>query len=466
MNSDILDLASAYASSTYLTQAEGSRLSVTGKFRDLLAQRRLPDDGWSEDAIELFLREISLWDSNNFPGKSAVGEREGRCFSRIVQRRHWSLTHGIGRSGDVNAEQPKAAGSSFLLTLTKVLVRDVLKNMCGISRVPKEIVVLPVATGMGLMLGMTAVSQLHRDTNRRNVIWSRIDQKSCIKSMTFDPSLTVHCVEQTYAHDGLVTDVGGIKTLITSLGADTIHSIVLTTSTFAPRTPDDVPSVAVLCKDNNIPLVVNNAYGLQCTKCCHLINEAIRVGRLDLVVQSTDKNFGVPVGGSILFGPLAERVNAIYPGRASLSPILDLLITLLELGRNDLKKLFDERREMLHYMRAQLAEISEVRVLDIPANQISLAVASERFPELLDEELGSELFMRNVSGSRVFVRSDKVKMIDQGLQPLKNFGCHSSDSQFDTYINVACAVGSTKRDVDRFVSRFKQVIQKRLSKSK
>ena len=35
----------------------------------------------------------------------------------------------------------------------------------------------------------------------------------------------------------------------------------------------------------NLPHLVNNAYGLQSSKCCHLINEAIRVGRLDLFVQ-------------------------------------------------------------------------------------------------------------------------------------------------------------------------------------
>ena len=31
----------------------------------------------------------------------------------------------------------------------------------------------------------------------------------------------------------------------------------------------------------------------------HLINEAIRVGRLDVFIQSTDKNLLVPVGGAI-----------------------------------------------------------------------------------------------------------------------------------------------------------------------
>ena len=37
------------------------------------------------------------------------------------------MGHGIGRSGDVMANQPKAAGSSLLLQLCRVLVVNALK---------------------------------------------------------------------------------------------------------------------------------------------------------------------------------------------------------------------------------------------------------------------------------------------------------------------------------------------------
>lgn len=409
--------------------------------------------------IELLLREVALWDSNNFPSKSAVGEREGRCFSRIVERRHWGLTHGIGRSGDINAEQPKAAGSSFLLSLTRIMVRDALKNVFGLTNVPKEVVVLPVATGMALMLGMSAISQASRASRRTNIIWSRIDQKSCIKAMTFDPSLRVHVVEQRVNGEGLCTDTEAIERLVEELGASKIHSIVLTTSTFSPRTPDDVPTVAKLCKTKDIPLVVNNAYGLQCSKCCHLINEALRVGRVDLVVQSTDKNFGVPVGGSILFGPAADLANKIYPGRASISPIIDLLITLLEVGSIRWKGLLKEQKEMFAYMIAELKKVDSITVRSIPRNEISLTLTVDP-PEILTEQLGSELFLRNVSGCRIFVRNDKCKQIDEGIEPLRNFGCHSSEPVVDRYINVACAIGCVKQDVDLFVSRLQSLLAK------
>ena len=466
MNQRHFDLLAPLVSPTYLAQCGASRNSLSRLFTELFSQRKIPDVGWTSDAIEVLIREISLWDSNNFADKAALGEREGRCFSDIVRRRHWSLTHGIGRSGDVNAEQPKAAGSSLILNLTRILVRDAIKNIFGINHVPKEIVVLPVATGMALMLGMSSVSQLHRDTKRRNVIWSRIDQKSCIKAMTYDPSLKVYVVEQRRDPngEGLVTDVQSIVDLIQQLGNETIHSIVLTTSTFAPRTPDDIPAVSLICKDKNIPLIVNNAYGLQCTKCCHLINEAIRIGRLDLVVQSTDKNFGVPVGGSILFGPVANKVNEIYPGRASMSPILDLFITLLEVGKDRWIALLRQRKECLEFLVSELGKIQGVHVLSIPKNQISLALRLDPEMHLLDEQLGSDMFLRNICGSRVFVRSDCFKQFDNNIPGLMNFGCHSSEPAIERYLNLACAVGSSLEELSIFIARFKYLLEKRSRK--
>ncbi len=46
-------------------------------------------------------------DSNNFLSSVGVGEREARVANRLVAKRHFGLAHGIGRSGDVAAEQPK-----------------------------------------------------------------------------------------------------------------------------------------------------------------------------------------------------------------------------------------------------------------------------------------------------------------------------------------------------------------------
>jgi len=45
------------------------------------------------------------------------------CFQSFLFR----LIHGIGRSGDISAVQPKAAGSSLLNKLTNSVVLDIIK---------------------------------------------------------------------------------------------------------------------------------------------------------------------------------------------------------------------------------------------------------------------------------------------------------------------------------------------------
>ena len=67
----------------------------------------MPAQGWDEASIEAFIDEVAMMDSNNFLDNAGVGEREARVYSGLVARRHWNLAHGIGRSGDVAAEQPK-----------------------------------------------------------------------------------------------------------------------------------------------------------------------------------------------------------------------------------------------------------------------------------------------------------------------------------------------------------------------
>jgi O-phosphoseryl-tRNA(Sec) selenium transferase, SepSecS len=54
-------------------------------------------------------------DSNNFQANAGVGEREGRVACGLVARRHYGLAHGVGRSGDISAEQPKVRHRQMLL---------------------------------------------------------------------------------------------------------------------------------------------------------------------------------------------------------------------------------------------------------------------------------------------------------------------------------------------------------------
>ncbi len=111
------------------------------------------------------------------------------------------------------------------------------------------------------------------------------------------------------------------------------------------------------------------------------MNTAITKGRVDALISSTDKNFMVPVGGSIIYSAkkkdLIEKINKIYPGRASGGPTIDLFITYLQMGSENLKKILKERKENYDYLKKQLNEVLPLyneRVLETKNNKISIAV--------------------------------------------------------------------------------------------
>ena len=100
-------LAEGLVSKAYINQGSQATARRSKLVTSLLSERRLPKDGWDDHSIESFLSEAAMMDSNNFLDNVGVGEREARVYSPLVARRHWNLAHGIGRSGDVAAEQPK-----------------------------------------------------------------------------------------------------------------------------------------------------------------------------------------------------------------------------------------------------------------------------------------------------------------------------------------------------------------------
>lgn len=170
------------------------------------------------------------------------------------------------------------------------------------------------------------------------MIWPRIDQKTCLKCIV-SANLRPLVVENRLKDDVLETDLDAIEQSIHEVGAENVVCIMSTTSCFSPRGCDAVIDIAKLCQRYDIPHIVNNAYGVQSAFICREITAALRRGRVDAMIQSTDKNFMVPVGGSIVAAPskhpqLAQAVAKSYPGRASASAHLDLFITLLQLGRD------------------------------------------------------------------------------------------------------------------------------------
>lgn len=63
--------------------------------------------------------------------------------------------------------------------------------------------------------------------------------------------------------DELRTDLSLLRAEIDRLGAENVAAVLTTTSCFAPRAADRLVEVAKLCKEADVPHVVNNAYGVQ-----------------------------------------------------------------------------------------------------------------------------------------------------------------------------------------------------------
>ncbi|XP_052003790.1 O-phosphoseryl-tRNA(Sec) selenium transferase [Xyrauchen texanus] len=459
MNNENFNLSEKIVSSSYVRQGLQARRSHEQLIRVLIDQGKCPEERWSESTIELFLNELAVMDSNNFLGNCGVGEREGRVASSLVARRHYRLIHGIGRSGDIAAVQPKAAGSSLLNKITNSVVLDVLK-LTGVRSVSSCFVV-PMATGMSLTLCFLTLR--HRRPGARYILWPRIDQKSCFKSMVtagFEPVV----IENVLEGDELTTNLEEVERKIEELGAKNILCVHSTTSCFAPRVPDRLEELAVLCAKHDIPHIVNNAYGVQSSKCMHLIQQGARVGRIDAFVQSLDKNFMVPVGGAIIAGfdeDLIKEISKMYPGRASASPSLDVLITLLSLGASGYKKLLTERKELYSHLAQEVKALAErhgERLLHTPHNPISLAMSLNHLKTCSDQavtQLGSMLFTRQVSGARVVPLG--VEQTVSG-HTFRGFMSHS-DAYPCPYLNAASAIGITKEDISLCMKRLDKCLK-------
>lgn len=140
-------------------------------------------------------------DSNNFYAKVGVGERESRIFSSLVTRRNFFMGHGIGRSGDVMANQPKAAGSSLLLQLARCLTVSALKQLN--YEFVEDVLLLPLATGMAMVMTLLTLAEMAPE--KKYVIWSRIDQKTCLKAIK-TANLIPIVVEEVIDGDALKCD--------------------------------------------------------------------------------------------------------------------------------------------------------------------------------------------------------------------------------------------------------------------
>ena len=304
--------------------------------------------------------------------------------------------------------------------------------------------------------------QLSRRT-ARYVLWPRIDQKSCLKSM-LSLGLEVIVIEPILNESkGLTTNLEAIKNQIELRRAENILAIHSTISCFAPRQPDNIDQIALISHEFNIPHIVNGAYFLQSKKSVNLLNSALRKNRrVDCVVCSTDKNFMTPVGGAIILSStkgeqsMTERIANNYPGRASMSPKLDLFITLLEMGRGGYKKLLEDQKSNFNFLLEELNMLAEKHNTKIiSSNQISISVSLKPLLEKMKDlkEIGSMLFTRNVSGPRVVTCSGSKNISSIELE---RFGCSSSHFN-EPYLALACAVGMKKSEIEKLIQKLDSI---------
>jgi O-phospho-L-seryl-tRNASec:L-selenocysteinyl-tRNA synthase len=513
-------------------------VSSNSQVKALFHHKRLPDVGWSDIQIQRLLLEVSVLDTNceesvkcqlNNEDSSVslfahrwtgAGEREGRVYSPLVLQRHFGLGHGIGRSGDVMEAQPKAVGSSALLRLTLKLALDAIRRGAGLNGTvgkgggavggPASFgVLLPVCTGMSMSLVLSGLrdrarkmmdatdtrnnndnNDIHDSMQERNIVlWSRIDQKSCYKAIL---SAGLKCIVlPTKARpdtDEVSTDLDALKAALDMYGRK-ILAVLTTTSCFCPRVPDEVDAVAKMIQTWNeenqtgggggagISHVINHAYGLQCQATNKLLNRACTIGRVDAIVCSTDKNFLVPVGGALIISPnsnVIESISTNYPGRASASPMIDLLITLLSMGLDGYKTVLEERRRLIDNFRRRLEAVANVfgeRILVCPRNSVSFGITLDKLirsnnsidtqhsTQLSNEDennqitkFGSMLFTRCISGTRVVARNESKTISGHTFQ---GFGS-SHDTYPHAYMTAACAIGMTKGEMNEFFVRLER----------
>ncbi|GIY46430.1 o-phosphoseryl-tRNA(Sec) selenium transferase [Caerostris darwini] len=443
----------------YSNQAAQCFESRRKKIMKLFDNKSCPDDGWSDEEIELFLHEIAMMDSNNFLGSCGIGERESRFASKIVARRHYNMGHGIGRSGDITEIQPKAAGSSLIGQLSNCMILDLLKTI-GLPSL-KKCILVPLATGMSMLMCLRTLH--NKRPEAKYVIWPRLDQKSCFKCILAS-GLVPKIIKNFDTGKGLIGCLEDIESEIKNLGSENIVCVLSTVSSFAPKIPDDVVEIAKLCKEYNIPHIINNAYGIQCPSYLRFIEQASK-SRVDLFVSSTDKNFMVPVGGSIICGfnaKIVDDVGKMYPGRGSAVPSTDIFITLLNIGKNGYLEYLEKREKLFIYLKTELEKVGAElggEVLEIPGNHLSIAFAFTQFESLhhkLFTEIGSMLFSKFVMGARIVAPGD-TKIIS-GYE-FKNWGSHTDDN-FTGYLTASAAIGVEKKDIDCFVRHFKSVLLK------
>jgi O-phospho-L-seryl-tRNASec:L-selenocysteinyl-tRNA synthase len=400
--------------------------SLMAPIRDVLNRRVFPEVSIADSQLELMVQILSSMDTDKDPEAARVGEREARVASPFVGSLAAGFNHGIGRSGQLNAPQPKAAGASLMQQVTNTIALDAIRKL-GLSNA-KAGLVTPLSTGMTLALVLGA---LRRELHIRRVLYPRIDHTSPRRGIAL-AGLEEAPVFTTIEADAVRADLNDLEKHLSKVKSCAVLS---TTTFFPPRESDPVKEIAKLCSEHDVPLVINNAYGVQSQDVMKHLRSAIDAGRVDAVVQSSDKNFMAPVGGSIVVSPASQVIDwtaDTYAGRATAAPVVQTLCALLSLGLNRYKDLQRLQRENHAFLKKRLEEVAGAvgqRVLNVQ-NPVAYAMTMDGLDV---RAIGARLYNARVTGPRA---------VEAGA-----FGS-SVDNYPHSYLVMNAALGARHEDVE------------------
>lgn len=420
--------------------------------KTLFEQKAVPKKPWSDEQIEYLLQTLSNMDTDKDDKASRVGEREARISSKLHLKTSSGFCHGVGRSGFLTAPQPKAPGGSIMYELANYLAINFLKNF-GLPNIKKAIVV-PLCTGMSLSLTLGALRPDWNDEkllNKRVLLVPQIDHKSLIKAIDLMGIKRITVGGRLYG-DAVRIPIEDIKDSLT----EECFGIISLTSFFPPRESDDIKEISKFAQENDLVHIIINAYGVQSPEWMKLIRAGIDAGRVDAIIQSTDKNFLTPVGGAIIASPnedITRKISQAYAGRASATPVVNFLISMLSLGIEGYSQLLIEQqknRKLLEERLKAIAKKINERILDV-FNPVAVALTLNNLREDQRFALGGALYNLRVTGPRVHNPDES------------DFGTCSHDFKIP-YIVMNAAIGAESQDiisaVERFEKAYSQITQK------
>jgi O-phospho-L-seryl-tRNASec:L-selenocysteinyl-tRNA synthase len=403
--------------------------------RNLFKQRRVPSRGWNDEVIALFLKLLSMMDLDKDPEGIKIGEREARVASALISELAKGFCHGVGRSGTLIAPQPKAGGASILYELANSCALDAMQKF-GAPNI-KSAIVSPVSTGMSLALALAAAREESGD-KQDTVVYPRVDHDSPMKAIKL-VNLRTKIVQGQILGDAVRVSIDDIAQAIDK----NCCAILSTTTFFPPREADSIKEIAKIAAEHKVFHIINNAYGVQSREIMREIRSAVDAGRVDAVIQSTDKNFLSPVGGAIIASPdekFAGKVATHYVGRASASPIYQFLAAILSLGVEGYEKFRDiqeSNRLLLQKLLGGVAESKNERLLNVRSPIACAMTISDVDPSTL----GGVLYSLRVSGPRV-VQSGRIG------------SC--CDNYPYSYIVMNSAIGSKETDIIKSIEKLRE----------